>query len=373
MKIAVNTRLLLKGRLEGIGWFMYETFQRITQAHPEHEFYFIFDRNYDASFVFSKNVHPVVAFPPARHPLLFYVWFEHSVPKILKSIGADLFISPDGYLSLRANIKSHVVMHDLNFEHYPQDIPYLASKHYRYYFPRYARKADRIATVSEFSKADIISQYHVSPEKIDVVYNGASTAFCILSDAEKKLIREKHTDGHPYFVFVSALSPRKNLINLFYAFDQLKDSDNQGLKLIVVGEKMYWTNEIRNVYEQMHHKEDVIFVGRLDFNELTRVLGAALALTYVSYFEGFGIPIVEAFYAGTPVITSNVTSMPEVAGDAALLVDPFSVDSILQAMQQIANDEVLRESLIKKGSERAKMFTWQKSADLLWDSILKVF
>jgi glycosyltransferase involved in cell wall biosynthesis len=373
MKIAVNTRLLLKGRLEGIGWFMFETLKRITQQNPQHEFYFIFDREYDDLFIFSENVHPVVTFPPARHPLLFYLWFEHTIPITLKRIGADVFCSPDGYLSLRSKVRSHVVMHDLNFEHYPKDLPFLASKHYRYYFPRYAQKADRIATVSEFSKDDIINQYHVLPEKIDVVYNGASDAFRALSNTEKDDVRKKYAAGNPYFVFVSALSPRKNLVNLFYAFDQLKKSDNQGIKLLVVGEKMYWTNEIREAYSQMNYKDDVIFAGRLEFSELTRVLGSALALTYVSYFEGFGIPIVEAFYAGTPVITSNVTSMPEVAGDAALLIDPFSVNSICQAMQQIANDSLLRKSLIMKGYERAKMFSWQKSADLLWDSIQKVF
>jgi glycosyltransferase involved in cell wall biosynthesis len=372
MKIAVNTRLLLKNRLEGIGWFMYETLQRITRQHPEHEFYFIFDREYDNSFIFSDNVHPVVAFPPARHPFLFYIWFEHTIPRVLKRIGADLFISPDGYLSLRSKVKSHVVMHDLNFEHYPKDLPCLASRHYRYYFPRYALKADRIATVSEFSKADIIAQYKVPSEKIDVVFNGASEAFRILKDSEKEKIREKYTSGRPYFIFVSALSPRKNIVNLFNAFDQLKQSDNLGIKLLVVGEKMYWTNEIRNAYIKMKARDHVVFTGRLDFTELTQVVASALALTYVSYFEGFGIPIVEAFYAGTPVITSNVASMPEVAGDAALLVDPFSVESIFQAMQQMKNDENLRQSLIAKGSARAKMFTWQRSANLLWSSIQKV-
>ncbi|MFU8843541.1 MAG: glycosyltransferase family 4 protein [Bacteroidales bacterium] len=373
MKIAVNTRLLLKGRLEGIGWFMFETLKRITRQHPEHEFYFIFDRAYDESFIFSENIHPVVTFPPARHPLFFYIWFEHIIPRTLKRIKADVFFSPDGYLSLRSKVRSHVVMHDLNFEHYPEDIPYLASKHYRYYFQRYAHKADRIATVSEFSKDDIIKQYQILPEKIDVVYNGASAEFHVLSDVEKEEVKKKYTAGRPYFIFLSALSPRKNLVNLFYAFDQLKQSDNQGLKLLVVGEKMYWTHEIRDTYKQMRYRDEVIFAGRLEFGELTRVLGAALALTYVSYFEGFGIPIVEAFYSGTPVITSNVTSMPEVAGDAAILVDPFSVDSVCQAMQQIAHDGLLRKSMIIKGSERAKLFSWQKSADLLWDSIQKVF
>jgi len=372
MKIAINTRLLLKDKLEGIGWFTYETFKRIIQQHPEHEFYFLFDRKFDDSFIFSDNIIPIVIPPQARHPALFYLWFEHSIPRALKKINADVFVSPDGYLSLRTKTKSHVVMHDLNFEHYPKDIPYWAHKHYRYYFPKYAQKAERIATVSEFSKQDIVKQYKVNPDKIDVVYNGANEGFVPLSEEEIIKVREKYTQGSPYFIFVSALHPRKNLVNLFKAFDEFKKKKSSDVKLMIVGEKMWWTNEIKAAYETMKYKQDVLFSGRLKFNELQRVVASALALTYVSYFEGFGIPIIEAFYTGIPVITSNVTSMPEVAGDAALLVDPFSVESIADAMIKIAADEGLRKSLIEKGNERAKDFSWQKSADRLWGSIEKI-
>ena len=123
----------------------------------------------------------------------------------------------------------------------------------------------------------------------------------------------------------------------------------------------------------MQHKEDVMFSGRLGLPELTKVLGAARALLYVSYFEGFGIPIVEAFNAEVPVITSNVTSMPEVAGDAALLIDPFSVDSIAGAIGRIAIDDQLCEDLIAKGRIQKNKFTWQKSSERLWASIEKLF
>jgi glycosyltransferase involved in cell wall biosynthesis len=269
-------------------------------------------------------------------------------------------------------VKSMCVFHDLNFEHYPKDLPYLERKNYKHFFPKYAHKAARVATVSEYSKQDIVNQYHISPDKIDVVYNGANEGFKPLGTAEQQKIREKYTGGKPYFIFVSALHPRKNLVNLFKAFDDFKEQKSSDIKLMIVGEKMWWTKEIEQAYESMQNKDEVIFSGRLAFEELQSALASALALTYVSYFEGFGIPIVEAFYAGTPVITSNVTSMPEVAGDAALLVDPFSVQSITNAMMKIAADEGLRKSLIEKGKKRAEIFTWQKSADRLWGSIEKV-
>ena len=140
MNIAVNTRVLLKNRLEGIGWFTFETMKRIAQWHPEHKFYFIFDRPYDPEFIFSDNIEPIVISPQARHPVLFYYWFEKSIPKVLNQIKADAFISPDGYLSLNTNINSLAVIHDISFMHNPKDFPFGIRNYYQYFFPRFAKK-----------------------------------------------------------------------------------------------------------------------------------------------------------------------------------------------------------------------------------------
>jgi glycosyltransferase involved in cell wall biosynthesis len=371
LKIAVNTRLLLKDKLEGIGWFSFETLKRITAQHPEHQFYFIFDRPFDQVFIFSENITPVVISPQARHPILYYLWFEKSIPRILKKIQPDLFFSPDGYLSLSTPVKSMNVFHDLNFEHYPDDLPYPERTFYRYYFPRYAKKACRIATVSEFSKRDIMNQYHVGADKIDVVYNGANERYSPLPESEKFLVRAKYTGGVPYFVFVGALHPRKNLANLFRAFDLFRTETGINMKLLIIGQKKWWTRDIKEAYDRMKFNKDVDFCGRLEPNELNRIISSATALTYVSYFEGFGIPILEAFYCETPVITSNITSMPEVAGDAAILVDPFSVKSICEGMVKIASDPSLSLDLNERARERRKAFNWQKTAGLLWDSMEK--
>lgn len=371
MKIAVNTRLLLKNRLEGIGWFTYETLQRITRSHPEIEFYFLFDRPYDPEFIFSDNITPLVVPPQARHPVLFIAWFEFSIPGILKKIKPDLFFSPDGYLSLSTSVKSLSVMHDLNFKHYPHDLPFLVRKYYNYYFPRFANKAERIATVSNYSKQDIMDQYHIPAEKIDVVYNGANELYKPADEKEKKSTREKYTGGAPYFIFVGALHPRKNLVNLFAAFDMFRQKNKCDIKLVIAGARQWWTREIKSAYEQMLHKTEVIFVGRQPINELKSLLASATALAYVSYFEGFGIPIIEAFRCNTPVITSSVTSMPEVAGGAAHIVDPFSAEDISKGLEIIAFDTPYRENLIKKGRERSKIFTWDSSANRLWKSIEK--
>ena len=150
-----------------------------------------------------------------------------------------------------------------------------------------------------------------------------------------------------------------------------KNSMATNTKLLIVGEKKWWTKNMELVYKGMQFKNEVIFINRLSGNELNNVIASALALTYVSNFEGFGIPILEAMYCETPVITSNVTSMPEVGGDAVLLVDPACTDSITHAMMNVAKDQKLRERLINKGKIQRQKFSWDKTSDLLWQSIEK--
>ena len=159
-------------------------------------------------------------------------------------------------------------------------------------------------------------------------------------------------------------------MKLFKAFDQFKNKGSE-TKLLIVGEKKWWTADIENTYNNMEFKEAVIFTGRLQPEELHKVLASAMALTYVSYFEGFGIPILEAMKCDVPVITANVTSMPEVAGGAALLVDPFSVSSIANAMIELQENPIKRKELISKGRAQSQKFSWDKTAELLWDTIQK--
>ena len=371
MKIAVNTRLLLKNKLEGIGWFTYETFSRMVKAHPEHTFYFLFDRPFDKSFVFSDNVIPVVVPPPARHPVLHYWWFEHALPRALKKIHPDIFISPDAYNSLASPFRNLMVIHDLNFVHHPEMMPWLPRKYYNYYTPRYARKADHILTVSQFTKQDIVKQYGIDSAKIDVVYNGANPLYAPISEKQQQQTRQKISQGRPYFIFVGALNPRKNIIGLFKAFDMYVNETDADTCLVVVGEKMFRGGDIEKTYASMAHKSQVIFTGRLEPEVLRNVMGSALALTFVPFFEGFGIPIVEAFRAGIPVITSNITAMPEVAGDAALLVSPFQTKEIAEAMKKITFVKDLRKKLVEKGFQRSRMFSWDKTTEQFWGAIEK--
>jgi glycosyltransferase involved in cell wall biosynthesis len=369
MRIAVNTRLLLKGKLEGIGWFTFETLIRMTQNHPEHEFIFIFDRPYDPDYIFADNITPVVIGPQARHPFLFYIWFDFSIPKVLKKYKADLFLSPDGYLSLRTKVPQLAVIHDINFVHRPDDLPWLIAKYYNYFFPKFARIAKRIATVSFYSKEDIARSFKIGYDKIDVVYDGINQIFEPLSEQEKSKIRNKFTGGSEYFLFVGAHHTRKNVSGLLKAFDAFKEETSNNIKLMIVGGEMHKTGDIFETFDNMHFKSDVVFTGRVSTDDLHDIFGAALALTFVPFFEGFGIPVVEAMSAGVPVICSNTTSIPEVGGNAVVYADPMKIDQITDAMLKLANDIELRKDLIEKGFEQKNKFSWDETAHLLWESV----
>ena len=371
MKIGVNTRLLLAGKMDGIGWFTAETLRRIVTTHLEHEFYFFFDRKPDPQFVFSPNVHPVVLCPQARHPVLWYVFFQWSIPRALKRYKIDLFLSPDGYMSLDTNVPTLTVIHDLNFEHSKDNLKPSHQRYMTYFSPQFARYSTRIATVSEYSKQDIVNTYHIDSKKVDVVYDGAHEGYRPLSLTEQQQTRKRYTDGSRYFIFISTIIKRKNLATLLTAFDQFKRNDHEGIKLIVVGHRVWWKDELAKAYEQMQHKEDVTFLGRAEPETLTYLLGSAIALVYPSLYEGFGIPILEAFEAEVPVITSNCTSMPEVADDAALLIEPTDIESLTDALSQLANNASLCEQLVAKGRIQRTRFSWDNTANLLWKSMMK--
>ena len=192
-----------------------------------------------------------------------------------------------------------------------------------------------------------------------------------LSDVEKIIIRNKYSEGKPYFLFIGSIHKRKNIVNLLKAFDRFRSKSSTEFKLILAGTKRWWTKEMETAFSSMTFKSDVIFTGRIPDEELYGLTASAFALTYVSLFEGFGIPIVEAFRCAVPVICSNTTSMPEISGEAALLVNPLSVEEISNAMLELYGNEDLRKSLIEKGLKQKNLFNWDKTAEDLWQCMMK--
>ncbi|MDB4286207.1 glycosyltransferase [bacterium] len=247
-----------------------------------------------------------------------------------------------------------------------------ASWHCRTFSPRYAHKAAHLLTVSEFSKQDIIAQYSLPPKKISVVYNGASAHFRPIPEDQKQEVRASFTDGQPYFLFVGAIQPRKNLENLLRGFDQFKSRSASPVKLLLVGRKGWKYDGAMQAYENMKHKDEVLFTGYVPDDQLNGIYGASLGLCYVPYFEGFGIPVLEAMYSETPVICSNTTSLPEVAGEAALSVDPMQPSEISHAMLRLWQEPGLRTALIDKGRDQRARFSWDTTYDKVW-KVLKGF
>jgi glycosyltransferase involved in cell wall biosynthesis len=369
MRIAVNTRLLLKGKLEGMGWFTHEVLNRMVAAHPQDEFFFLFDRPYDPGFVFGKNVTPVVVSPPARHPFLFYLWFEWRLPAVLERLKADVFLSPDNFLSLRSKLPTVLVTHDLAPFHFPKQITPIQRWYYHRFIPKFNRRAEEVVTVSNFTKQDIVKQFGIAEDKITVACNGCRDIFRPLEDSERQAVRETFADGKPYFLYVGAVHPRKNVHGLIRAFDIFKRNTGADAGLLIGGRFAWKAGEVQQAYEASPFKKDIRFLGYLGDDKLPAVTGAAFAATYVSFFEGFGIPLLEAMRCGVPVITSNITSMPEVAGNAGLLVDPYRPEDIARGMQQLWEDPHLYREKAAAGIEQEKQFTWEGAAEVVYEAL----
>lgn len=372
MRIAVNARTLDKYSPDGVGRFTYETLQQVVSQHPEHEFFFLYDGVVPREYTFAGNVSSQRVPYGARGPLMWKHWFDYQIPKVLDKIGAGAFLSTDGFLSLTTEVPQHLLIHDLCFVHNPQELTWRRRWYFEKVFVKFPAKARRIATVSEYSRRDISKTFGIDVKDIDVVYNGVSLIFSPLSEAEKTIIKTKYTNGCDYFVFAGSLiQSRKNLARLLKAFDKFKNYARSDFKLVIVGNNSLMSVEVRTTIREMNHGGDVTFTGQVGLEELRNIVGSAFALTFVPYFEGFGLPILEAMSCHVPVITSETTSLPEVGGDAAMYVDPFSIDSIKNAMVFIHESEDLRERLVEKGAMQCKKFTWDRTASLYWNSVAR--
>jgi glycosyltransferase involved in cell wall biosynthesis len=372
MKIAISARMLKEVPDDGISRFTFEVVKRLTRSNPSHNFVLIFDRKFDSNLLFSDNTEGIILRPATRHPLLWYYWHEWQLPVILKKTCSDLFLSPDGIISLRSTIPSIPVIHDINFYHRPHDIPLPTSLYYRYFFRKFARKASRILTVSDFSRNDISTFLDIDQKLIDVAYNGVSEYFIPSTFAETEKFREKLTGGEPYFLFVGNFSPRKNIPGVINAYNLFRSSSKFNHKLVLTGGKLFLNRETDQLIKDSPWSSDIVLTGSVPHQELRILYSSATALIFVPWFEGFGIPAAEAMRCGTPVILSDTTSLPEIGGGAALFVSPGNTTGICQAMEKIITDDKLRTSMISGGLIESQRFTWDGCAERVWQSIVKV-
>ncbi len=367
MKIAINTRFLLSGKpLEGLGRYTLEISKNLVLSHPEHEFYFFFDRPFDDQFIFAKNVHPIVINPAARHPFLFYVWFEWQIPKYLKKYGIDVFFSPDNFLSLKTDCPTVLTIHDLAFLHHPKSIPLLARKYYQYFMPKFVYKAKHICSVSNFVREDLAKEFSVSLEKITTIYNALPSTFATI-------IPNSSTKEQKYFILAGSINPRKNTFNVLSAFDDFCTNYRRDFKIKIVGSFMDKPDsKLNDLIQKMKAENKLIHLSNISDELLIEEIKGSSGLLYLSLFEGFGLPILEGMACGAPVITSNITSMPEVAGNATFLADPYDQYSIVNAMRTVVENPELTAEKITLGYQRIKDFSYKKSAEQIYAVLEKV-
>lgn len=369
MRIAVNARFLLPEGLEGFGSYTHEIVRRMAAAHPEDEFLLFFDRPFDPKYVYGPNVRPLVLMPPARHPILFRIWFEWSAARALKRHKADVFFSPDSMCSIRSATPTLMTCHDLWPLHFPEMIQRRHRTFLLHYLPLFIRRADRIATVSEYVRQDLIRTCGTPPDKIVAIPNGCREGLSPLDERERAEARREWAGGEAYFLFIGAIHPRKNVHRLIAAFDLFKEKTGAPVKLALAGRFAWQTGEVRSAYEAARHRDDMVFIGFVQPDAFRRLMGGALALTFPSLDEGFGLPIVEAMHTDTPVLTSNLSAMPEVAGDAALLVNPLDTNAIAEGLERLYSDAGLRAELVARGRKRREQFSWDAAAQKLYEAL----
>ena len=257
-------------------------------------------------------------------------------------------------------------IHDLAFEHLPETFTRRGSMQLKLTVRRTARRAARIATVSEYSRQDLLRTYKLAPEKVAVTYNGIESHFTPqpTSPGEAEDVRQRFGINREFLLAVGSLQPRKNLIRLIRAYAKLR-GENSGFapQLVIVGRKLWLADEIFAEVRRQRWAEDVILTGYVTDEDLPKLYRTATAFVYPSLFEGFGLPPVEAMACGTPVITSNNSSLPEVVGGAALLIDACDERALAEALLQIVEDQPLRARLREQGIKQAQKYTWRDAAE----------
>jgi glycosyltransferase involved in cell wall biosynthesis len=343
----------------GIGTYIRNLLRQLARLDRETE-YVVFCRPEDREALTSlgENFRPVT-----ERSANYSVAEQLAIPLALRREGVTLFHAPHYVLPPLVRCRSVVTIHDCIHLMFPQYLPSrLALQYARTSIALAARRAARVMTVSESSKRDILRFVDVKPEKIDVIYNAYDERFTIEPREEDVVrVRERYQLHDEFVLYAGNVKPHKNLERLIEAFDLVRKRGLYHLKLVMIGDDISKYTALRRAVHQHQLHKYVRFLGYMPEETLAVMYRLAGVFVFPSLYEGFGLPPLEAMASGTPVVTSNVSSLPEVAGNAAVLVDPYDALAIADGIHRVLTDETLRRDLRKKGVARAGMFSWEAS------------
>lgn len=356
MRIAIDARKLHDF---GIGTYIRNILQGLARLDHENE-YVVFCRREDVAAASGLGPNFRAVMETARP---YSISEQIHIPIRLSRERVHLFHEPHYVLPVLTRCRSVVTIHDCIHLMFPQYLPgSLAHLYARGAMWTAVRKSDRILTVSEASKRDILRFFDVAPEKVIVIYNAIDERFLAAPDDERMdLIRQRYQLDHPFVLYVGNIKPHKNLERLIDAFGQVRARGLDDLRLVIIGDELSKYPPLRRAVHRHRLDKHVRFLGFQPYDTLACFYRLARAFAFPSLYEGFGLPPLEAMACGTPVVTSNVSSLPEIAGGAALLVDPYDAASIADAIFRAVTDEPLRQDLARRGLERARQFSWTES------------
>ncbi|MBM4428877.1 MAG: glycosyltransferase family 4 protein, partial [Chloroflexi bacterium] len=356
MRVGIDARLVYY-RQAGISQYTLRLLEQFAALNQADEFIVLQSRKDRSQLVNQSNFRKRSLWTPPHHRLEQFL-----LPLELAAIDLDVLHSPDFIPPFQRACRSVITIHDLNFLLYPH---FLTPESASYYgqIDQAVRRCDHIIAVSESTRRDIIRLTGAPESKITVVHEAAHPIYRPITDQE--WLRQARTTlnvPEEFVLFVSTIEPRKNVPTLLMAYKQLVDNYRPAAHLVLAGEKGWLFDEVFTLVDKLHLRERVHFLGRVSPEQLLSLYNLARLLVHPAFYEGFGLPPLEAMACGTPVVVSNTSSLPEVVGDAALLVDPTDVDGLAVAVWRLLSDEALAAEMSEKGLKRSRRFSWEKAA-----------
>lgn len=366
MRIGIDARLVHYHRA-GIGQYILRLTDALANLDRENEYYLFQSRKDRTRLVRTPNFHRRVLWTPSHHRFERWAMSAEILPHPL-----DVLHSPDFIPPQKTRAHNVITVHDLAFLLYPRFLTSDAARYYGQVDPA-SRRAAHIIAVSQSTKRDITRLLGVPEHKVTVIYEAANpSAHRMDKTVAQEYVREKYGIDRDFILFVSTIEPRKNLPTLLAAYSKLRDQYKCDAPLIIAGSKGWLTEDVDQAVLKYKLTNLVCFLGSVPSQELDYLYNAARVFALPSFYEGFGLPPLEAMASGTPVVVSNVSSLPEVVGDAGLLLDPNDVEGWTVALHRVLTDPVLRNELSAKGLKRAAKFSWERAARETLDVYKKV-